>query len=255
MNLAFWKNPLSLLAVALLSASCASSGSFSGAPTLPPHQAPPDIFSNYRPDGNSSMASGWTRTMDMSGVSWNDSRTVTLITPRHVVMAKHYPRPAGSPVVFHDRSGKSIKRKLIGFAPALGDVMVGLLNEPVTSNYTPYPLPSPSTDIAKLPGRRVIVSDQHRKLFVHKIRTVGNRQISFKQDEEDLYGWGKNLVVGDSGNPSFLIVGNQLVLIETHTTGGPGAGPYYGDPNVQGTIRSAVSKLDPSSKIRTVTIP
>jgi hypothetical protein len=56
---------------------------------------------------------------------------VLAIAPRHVVMAKHYARPAAAPVVFHDRSGKRIQRKLIGFSAAAGDVMVGLLDEPV----------------------------------------------------------------------------------------------------------------------------
>eukprot|EP00903_Cladosiphon_okamuranus_P004238 g4236.t1 len=192
--------------------------------------------------------------MDMSGVSWNDSRTATLITPRHVVMAKHYSRGPAAAVIFHDRSGKRIERKLIAFQPALGDVMVGLLDEPVPSNYTAYPLPSPYTDISRLPGRRVIVSDKDKNLFVHKIRLVGPGKITFEQDEEDLHGWGKNLIAGDSGNPSFLIVGDQLVLIETHTTGGAGAGPYYGDGDLQASIRRAVSKLDPSYDIRTITL-
>ncbi|WP_411827135.1 hypothetical protein [Luteolibacter sp. AS25] len=201
------------------------------------------------------MAKGWTHGMDMSGVSWNDSRTATLITPRHVVMAKHYSRGPAAPVIFHDRSGKRIERKLIAFQPALGDITVGLIDEPVPPNYTPYPLPASSTKISTLPGRRVVVSDKDKNLFIHKIRLVGPGQITFEQDEEDLYGWGKNLISGDSGNPSFLISGNKLVLIETHTTGGPGSGPYYGDANVQASIRRAVSKLDSNYTISTVSIP
>ena len=56
--------------------------------------------------------------------------------------------------------------------------------------------------------------------------------------------YGRNLIVGDSGNPSFLIVNGQLVLLETHTTGGPGAGPFYGDPNIQAAIRAAIAEMD-----------
>ncbi len=201
------------------------------------------------------MAPGWARTMDMSGVSFNDTRTATLITPRHVVMAKHYSRGPADTVVFHDRSGKRIARKLTAFAPAAGDVMVALLDEPVPSNYHPYSLPSTSSDTGALIGRPVIVSDKERNLFVHLIAGIGSGKIAFKQDERDLYGWGKKLVVGDSGNPSFLIVGKELVLIETHTTGGPGAGPYYGDPGVQASVKAAVRKLDPAYSIRTIRVP
>jgi hypothetical protein len=221
-------------------------------PTLPPSKAPPQIFAKYSPDRNAKLAEGWTRGFDMSGVSFNDTRTATLITPRHVVMAKHYSRPAAAPVVFHDRSGKRIERKIIGLMGAQGDVMVGLLDEPVPANYTSYPMPEPGSDLGSLVGRPVIVSDQKRSLFVHLVAGGRGGIIGFKHDEAERYGWGKNLVVGDSGNPSFLIVGKQLVLVEAHTTGGPGAGPYYGDPAVQASIRAAAAKLDPSYRIRTL---
>jgi hypothetical protein len=100
----------------------------------------------------------------------------------------------------------------------------------------------------------VIVSDQNRNLFVHLIAGIGSGTIAFKHDKTESHGWSKNLVVGDSGNPSFLIVGNELVLVETHSTGGPGAGPFYGDPAVQQSVRRAVEKLDSSYRIRTVAI-
>lgn len=201
------------------------------------------------------MEDGWTRGMDMSGVSFNDTRTATLITPRHIVMAKHYARPAAASVVFHDRNGKRLERKIIGLVAGSGDVMVGLLDEPVPSGYTSYPLPDVSSDTGSLIGTPVIVSDQNRSLFVHLVARIDRGIIAFRHDESDRYGWGKNLVVGDSGNPSFLISGNRLVLLETHTSGGPGAGPYFGDPAVQAGIRAAVSKLDPSFRIRTVKVP
>jgi hypothetical protein len=249
----FWKMRWTL-ALAVCMASCGGSGGPGGPPILPPPSAPPAIFSSYHADRNASMADGWTRGMDMSGVSFNDTRTATLITPRHVVMAKHYARPAAAPVVFHDRSGKHIQRKLIGFAAAAGDVMVGLLDEPVPANYRPYSLPAVGADASALLDRPVIVSDQNRNLFVHLIAGFGNGIIAFKHDKSESHGWSKNLVVGDSGNPSFMIVGSELVLVETHTTGGPGAGPFYGDAAVQQSVRQAVQKLDPAYRINTVVI-
>jgi hypothetical protein len=234
-------------------ASCGGS-SGGGSPALPPSKAPPEIFDSYYPDRDANMAEGWTRGMDMSGVSFNDTKTATLITPRHVVMAKHYSRAPGDSVVFHDRSGDRIKRKLTAFAPASGDVVVALLDEPVPPNYRPYPLPSISTAESALINRPVIVSDQKRRLFVHLVAGFDRGIIFFEQDKSETYGWGKNLVVGDSGNPSFLIAGNELVLVETHTTGGPGSGPYYGDPQVQASIRAAVAQLDSSFQIRTVRV-
>jgi hypothetical protein len=243
-----------MLSLAVCIASCGRSGDSAGPPILPPPNAPPGIFKTYHADRDASMAEGWTRGMDMSGVSFNDTRTATLITPRHVVMAKHYARPAAAPVVFHDRNGKRIQCKLIGFEAGAGDVMVGLLDEPVPANYRPYSLPGVGADASALLDRPVIVSDQNRNLFVHRIAGFRNGIVAFKHERKNRHGWSKNLVVGDSGNPSFLIVGNELVLLETHTTGGPGAGPYYGDAAVQQSVRRAVQKLDASHRIRTVAL-
>ncbi len=249
------KTTCSGLAAALSLALASCGGSLGGvSPSLPAPKAPPQIFDSYYTDRDANMADGWTRGMDMSGVSFNDTRTATLITPRHVLMAKHYSRAASDPVIFHDRNGKRIQRKLIGFAAGQGDVMVGLLDEPVPSNYHSYALPSTGSNVSTLVDKPVIVSDHKRNLFVHLVSAVGAGKIIFKQDESDLHGWGKNLVVGDSGNPSFVIVGSELVLVETHSTGGPGAGPYYGDPAVQVAVRQAVAKLDPSYTIRTVAL-
>jgi hypothetical protein len=110
------------------------------------------------------------------------------------------------------------------------------------------------SDAAAMIGKPVIVSDQNRNLFVHLIDGVGMGLIAFKHDTSESHGWSKQLVVGDSGNPSFVIVGNELVLVETHTTGGAGAGPYYGYPAVQQSVRQAVQKLDPAYGIRTVAV-
>lgn len=247
------RNKIQTLALLLFSVSlfsCGGSGTSSLIPVLPPPKADPDIFDSYYAHRNSNLANNWTRGMDMSGVSFDNSRTATLITPRHVVMAKHYARNAADPVVFHDRKGKRVQRKLIGFYPGLGDVIVGLLDEPVPSHYTSYPLPTANTVGSELIGKFVIVTDQHRKLFVHQVASVSGAVIAFQHDPNQTHGWSKNLIEGDSGNPSFVISGSELVLIETHTTGGPGAGTYFGDPAVQQSVREAVKKLDPNFQIK-----
>ena len=59
---------------------------------------------------------------------------------------------------------------------------------------------------------------------------------------------------GDSGNPAFLIVGRELVLVETHSTGGPGAGPYYGDAVVQEKLKAVMAEMDPAHTFRTIRV-
>jgi len=72
----------------------------------------------------------------------------------------------------------------------------------------------------------VIVSDQTKPLLVHQIEAVFNGvvHLGFIPGLNPVYR--RNLVVGDSGHPSFLLRDGELVLLETHSTGGPGAGPY-----------------------------
>jgi hypothetical protein len=92
-------------------------------------------------------------------------------------------------------------------------------------------------------GRPVITSDQTSTLSVHRIGSI-NGAVVFLDHVPGLNPvYRRNLVVGDSGHPSFLLKGGQLVLLETHTTGGPGAGPFYGDPAVQASVRAAMAEL------------
>ena len=64
------------------------------------------LFTYYQPKNPSKWRNNWTSKLDLTGVSWNDSRTATLISPSHVVMAAHFTRPANVSVMFHDKRGK-----------------------------------------------------------------------------------------------------------------------------------------------------
>lgn len=223
-------------------------------PVLPGPGGDPDIFRLYSRVGDSKMAAGWPSGMDMSGVSFDERMTATLVSRRHVVMAAHFTRKVGAKVVFHDRQGKYLERRVLQVDKVHGDVAVGLLDQPVPAGYRVYPLPAATTDPAILVGRPVVVTDQHRRVFFHKVRRAGLGGISFEYDVEDRHGWGKRLVSGDSGNPSFLIEGRELVLVETHSSGGPGAGPYYGDAMVQEKLKEAMAATDPAHTFRTIRV-
>jgi len=225
-----------------------------GDPVLPTSKVSPEIFKVYRRDSDSVMAGGWSSGMDLSGVSFDKRQAATLVSRRHVVMANHFKRGVGHKVVFHDRRGKFLERNLIKVRGVHGDVAVGLLNEPVPSGYRVYPLPRVVENPEGLIGRPVMVTDQNRRLFFHKVRTVTPLRVFFEYDKADTHGWGKKLVKGDSGNPSFLIVGKELVLLETHTAGGPGAGPFYGSAIVQEKLRAVMAEMDPRDTFRTVLI-
>lgn len=266
--------PLSLLAVALL-AACSSD-----VPPMPPAPAKAlsiaavredsdrrfstllegtagnDIFATYATDRPSPWGRNFTRRMNFTGVAWDDSRTATLVSPEHVVMAAHYPRPLGATLVFHDRRGRP-QRRVLAAVESLGgiaDVAVGRLDAPLPDSVRPYRLLPPSENYGALAGCLAVVTDQHHKAFLHEIGAVSGNGVSFRLPAPSRISphLTKNLVAGDSGNPSFLLVGGELVLIETHTAGGPGAGPFLSSPPVFSAIQGAMAKLGGGHSLRTV---
>ena len=218
--------------------------------SLPPPGGSPNIFKLYSIKGDAEMMEGWSRNFDMSGVSFNEKMTLTLVTRRHVVMASHYRREIGAKVVFHNRIGKRIERTLVSVTGVVGDVAVGLLDLDVPLDLKVYALPEPRKDFSFLKGTTAAVTGQNRRIFFHEIDRVSPTAISFSHPKLAKHGWGKNLVKGDSGNPSFLISDDELVLIETHTSGGSGSGPFYGSPVIQEKLSVAITTLAPGYRFR-----
>lgn len=216
----------------------------SGLGFLPKKAEKGTLFVYYQPKTASKWENNWTSKLDLTGVSWNDSRTATLIAPSYVVMAAHYARPSSVPVMFHDKRGKPYERFIIAtkMLTEVGDIAVARLHLPLPPEVKPYRFAKLSQATV---GRPVIVSDQTNTLSVHRIEAVAGGMIRFGYIPGLNPIYQRNLIVGDSGNPSFLLENSELVLLETHTTGGPGAGPFYGDPAVQAAIRRAMLELAP----------
>ncbi|MGJ8656213.1 MAG: hypothetical protein ACSHX6_07170 [Akkermansiaceae bacterium] len=213
----------------------------------------PGIFKKYDSLGDSVMNTTWTRKFDASGISFNDKRTCTLVTQQHVVMASHYKRPVPSSVVFHDRNGKRIERVLVSARNVHGDCAVGLLNEPVPAGYKVYPLLAPAEGLEeRLKGEFVLVTDQNKRVFVHEVARIVSDKMFLRYDPEKKLGYGKMLVSGDSGNPSFIMVNGEPVLVETHLSGGAGAGPFYGSAVLIEKLKATISALGGAGSVRVV---
>jgi len=205
------------------------------------------VFDGYRDPSTKEVAWSrtWTSRIDFTGVAWDDTRTMTLITPRHVVMARHYKRGAGDIVRFHDRSGKEVQRVLVGWKnfPGTDDVTVGILNQAVPSGVRHYKLLEPAPDLPeKLLGTLALVTDSERKVHVHEAN-VQPQTVRFRFPRSLPKGFFEPLVKGDSGNPSFLFINGEPVLFETHMLGGAGTGPFYGSAEIQAGIRGAMERL------------
>ena len=213
----------------------------SGLGFLPQQAEKGRLFQYYQPKAGSRWRNNWTNKLDLTGVSWNDARTATLISPNHVVMAAHFARPSDVAVMFHDKMGNPYERYIIAVRPlAVGDIAVAKLNLPLPPEVKHYRLAD--ADDATI-GRAVITSDQTNTLSVHRIAAIsgGVVRLAFVPEINTIYQ--RNLIVGDSGHPSFLLVNGELRLLETHSTGGAGAGPFYGDPQVQAAIRAAMAAM------------
>ncbi|MCW1887474.1 hypothetical protein OKA04_22250 [Luteolibacter flavescens] len=212
------------------------------------------IITNYATDRPSTWGKNFTRRLDFTGVAWDDTRTATAVSPLHVVMAAHYQRPVGSKVVFHDRGGRPHQRTLVAVESLTGiaDVAVGKLDAPLPSGVKPYRVLPPSGDYGSLAGCLAIVTDQQRRAFVHEIYSIQNGSLAFSHANRLSPLVRKNLVTGDSGHPSFLLVGGEMVLIGTHTFGGPGKGPFYSSPAVYRGVNAAMAKLGGGYQLGTV---
>jgi hypothetical protein len=228
----------------MLLSDCSSSGDLGKGELglLPASPEKGELFTYYQPKGLSKWKRNWTYPLDMTGVSWNDSRTATLIEDQFVVMAAHYTRPANVPVMFHDREGKPVERYITdvrSLAP-MADVAVGKLNLPVPGNIKRYRF-APMSEVK--PGRAVLITDQTKTVSIHQIQSWSGRMISFSFHPQLDPVYRRNLIVGDSGNPTFIISGGDLNLLETHFYGGPGSGPCYASDEIQKAVRAAIAEM------------
>lgn len=198
------------------------------------------LFRMYRAGGTSIPADNWTRRFDFTGVAWNDRRTVTAISRRHVVMASHFTRDPDTPAVFHDRDGRAHSRKVVWIRhlTSLGDIAIGTLDSPLPPEIRHYPL---VTEAEATPMTAVLVTDQTRTVSIHRIGFFKDRRVFLGYDPKIDKRHHRNLVYGDSGNPAF-VVGRDggLKLLTTFTTGGPGSGPFFGHPEVRSGVLRAL---------------
>ena len=199
------------------------------------------LFRYYQPKAASAWKNNWTSDFDLTGVSWNNAAAATLIAPSYVLMAAHFIRDPKIPIMFHDKKGNPSERYVTQVRSLPGyDVAVGKLNLPVPSEVKRYRF-ADASDAAI--DRPVTVTDQTRTLSVHRIGAVSGAGIGFGFVPGLNPIYQRNLVSGDSGHPSFIVKNGDLFLLETHTTGGPGAGPFYGDPQLQSAIRAAMAEM------------
>ena len=158
------------------------------------------------------------RNLDMS---YHYGDCATLITPQHVVLAAHLESRIGREYVFRATNGTTTVRRLVDKA-RIGstDITVGLLESPLPGEYSPAKLLPPDYERHIGTGRLIPVLHQnkYRRAFVHELPVIPtwmNRSEIYcnqgstnlrRQFYEGLYGH-------DSGNPCFMVIGSERVLL------------------------------------------
>lgn len=180
--------------------------------------------------------------LDFTGASpWNSSlgykRAGTLISPRHIVFANHYAIPNGATVIFVDKNNAVITRTLQNQEYLSADIRVGVLDADVPSSIAHYPVMD-YNDLKKLLSLSstgmvpayvpMVVLDQEDKAVVRDAYFITQDLVNHMAAPvgSDRNKFNEEMITGDSGNPGFFVIDNQLVLALTHF--GPSAGPNYG---------------------------
>ena len=205
----------------------------------------------------------WLKGIDFSCVSpWNSAggrvRAGTAISKRHIVFAKHFPLTPGVRIVFVGEDGGVCPCSVAKTKPIdLSDLMIGSLNAELTPNIKPAKLLP--DDYGQYIGnaRRfpVVTFDQYERAFLSETDEVmTNATIRFALHsrwpaKKKYEPFKANMVVGDSGNPAFMLIGDKPVLLYCLERGGGGQGPAL--HLYKREIQKAMDELCPGYKLET----
>lgn len=181
----------------------------------------------------------WAYDLDLTCISpWNSSGSDrfggTLISPRHIIYATHYQIPINTTIRFITKDNIVIERKVINKisqeykASYFPDLTIGFLDSDLPSsigfakilpeNWQKY---FDSNIRINVP---CLVLDQEEKSLVSSLYSA-NDFITFDKfiDYPDFFEY---IILGDSGNPAFMIIDNQLVILTVWTFGNAGSGTF-----------------------------
>jgi hypothetical protein len=224
----------------------------------------------------------WAKDIDFTSVSvWNNrgyddssgadfrKRGATAITKRHIIMAKHFKLQASDVVYFVDPDGTWISRTISAIADhGSEDMTVGVLSESLPDNISFVKILSSNVnDFLKvvattnsiLTHYRPIIAgfDFEKKLTLMELTNAivaSNSRATYNAVPAvlpDPYGeLAETLASGDSGQPAFIILNGEPVLITSYhtTTYGPSYAGFIAAINT--LIASADSTAGVDTKLK-----
>jgi hypothetical protein len=162
----------------------------------------------------------------------NDPRQYTLVTPQHVLFAKHFAPSTGTNIRFLNATGEEFTRTTISTADVpnglggVADVIIVKLDAPLPADQGITPFPYLNLASESLYSNTVLATFGHShragrgliSLFsdfmedgIDSTRTFTFIYDTDAGDQDDAY-----LVGGDSGSPSFALVNNRPALVGLH---------------------------------------
>ena len=186
---------------------------------------------------------------------WTDEsgtlRAGTLISKQHIIFAKHFPLWKGCRILFVDQAGEVCPCR-VAATKALEkcDIMIGSLDYEVTPNIHPAKiLPE---DYAKWigdgKGLPIVTFNQREQAFLSQCRGITSNGVSNVASTNEAWkALGGRIVVGDSGDPAFLLVGKEPILLYCLLSGGGGHGPAI--HRYRHEIQRAMDELCPGYKL------
>jgi hypothetical protein len=174
----------------------------------------------------------------------------TLISPRHVIFCKHssfYP-PIGSELRFVTKDNVVVTRTLTdivcveGCGQAYPDIAVGVLDSDVPDTITfakilPDNWQSKFSIQAGIFSPKVLAVslNQDESVFIHKLTTFSSSppyQSFYIDNDSEFADFNKGIRLYDSGNPVFIIINNQPVLLFVFFTGASGSSIFHFKNNI-----------------------
>lgn len=171
-----------------------------------------------------------------------ESRQFALVTPEHLLFAKHFQQGLGTPIRFINASGQAFDRTTVSAlqvpngSGGVADVVILKLNAPLSTDLgiTPFPYLNLASELlynntvltmfgnSRRAGRGVISSFSDQAFPAANIdstRSFTSIYSTLRGNRDDSYA-----VTGDSGSPSFATVNNRPALVGIHLAAGSGPG-------------------------------